>query len=272
MNQKLDIKVPSHRLYLDEAGDHTYRDLSYVSHRYLGLLGCLFERDNDYKFADRELNELKKEFWPKPDPDRPVIFHREEMVHCKGYFSIFKDQDVRQRFDERLLAFLARQKFVIINVILDKKTHVDRYKNPINPYQYCLTAMLERYCGWLKFRNVYGDVMAESRGGQEDQQLKKVYSGIFSGGTNQRSDPDFFNQVLTSREIKIKPKVANISGLQIADILAYPLKEKLFYTEGIRTNNFLGTFNERIFNAVKMKYNQQFFSGKVRGYGEVFIK
>jgi len=34
----MDIKAPYYRLYIDEAGDHTYKDLDYVSHRYLGLL------------------------------------------------------------------------------------------------------------------------------------------------------------------------------------------------------------------------------------------
>ena len=199
-------------------------------------------------------------------------FHREEMVYCKSYFSIFKDPAIRRRFDERLIDFLSRQKFVIINVVLDKKTHFGRYKYPINPYQYCLTAMLERYCGWLKIKGISGDVMAESRGGVEDRQLKAVYAEIFRKGTNQRRDPGFFSGILTSREIKIKPKIANISGLQIADILAYPLKEKLFYAEGIRKDNFSGMFNERIFDAVKGKYNRQLFTGRVRGYGEVFMQ
>ena len=266
-----EIKAPAHRLYLDEAGDHTYKDLDYVSHRYLGLLGCILERDSDYQKADAELKEFKKEFWPTPDPDRPVIFHREDMVYCKGYFRIFKDADIRKKFDQKLIEFLNRQKFVVINVVLDKKEHVTRYKYPINPYQYCLTAMLERYCGWLKMKGSLGDVMAESRGGTEDRQIKGVYRNIYEKGTNQRTDPKFFNGVLTSREIKIKPKIANIAGLQIADILAYPLKEKIFYSKNIRTDNFVGTFNEVIYNTVKNKLNRRMFTGKVEGYGEVFI-
>lgn len=268
MNQ---IKVPVYRLYLDEAGDHTYKDLNYVSHRYLGLLGCIFERDSDYQKADADLRSLKETFWPKKDPDRPVVFHREEMVHCKWYFSIFKDENVRKKFDKKLIDFLSRQKFVIINVVLDKKAHASRYRYPINPYQYCLTVMLERYCGWLKFRGSIGDVMAESRGGTEDRQLKAVYKDIYEKGTSQRANPEFFTAVLTSREIKIKPKVANIAGLQIADILAYPLKEKMFFSRKIRTDNFVGNFNEAIYEAVKNKLNRRVSTGKVEGYGEVFI-
>jgi hypothetical protein len=266
-----EIKVPYYRLYLDEAGDHTYIDLNYVSHRYLGLMGCIFERANDYQKAADELKLLKEIFWSNPDPDRPVIFHREDMINCRGYFSIFRDANARVKFDIQLIQYLKRQKFTIINVVLDKKAHQAQYKYPINPYEYCLTAMIERYCGWLKMKNNVGDVLAESRGGREDRQLKAVYKKIYHHGTNQRSDPTFFTNVLTSCEIKIKPKITNIAGLQIADILAYPLKEKIFYERGVRKDNFLGTFNEKVFNAVKDKYNKQFFTGRVKGYGEVFI-
>ena len=45
----------------------------------------------------------------------------------------------------------------------------------------------------------------------------------------------------------------------------------MFYESKVRTNNFIGTFNERVINAVKDKYNKQRFIGRVKGYGEVFI-
>lgn len=265
-----EIKVPYYRLYIDEAGDHTYRDLDYVSHRYLGLLGCIFERKTDYQKAADEIETLKKIFWPHPDPDRPVIFHREDIVNQRKYFSIFRNENTRNDFDNQLIEYLKNQSFTIINVILDKKAHLSQYKYPINPYEYCLTAMLERYCGWLKMKKNLGDVLAESRGGREDRQLKAVYKKIYHSGTSHR-DAAFFSNALTSCEIKIKPKITNIAGLQIADILAYPLKEKVFYEKGIRKDNFIGTFNEKVFNTVKDKYNKQIFTGRINGYGEVFI-
>jgi hypothetical protein len=49
------------------------------------------------------------------------------------------------------------------------------------------------------------------------------------------------------------------------------LKEKIFYEKNIRKTNFIGTFNEKVFNAVKDKYNKQLFTGRIKGYGEVFI-
>lgn len=185
------IKVPKYRIYIDEAGDHTYRDLTYESRRFLALIGCIFERDEHYKKAANEMKGLKNKYWSNQDPDKPIIFHREEMVNCKGYFHVFKECAVRKQFDEDLINYLKSQTFIIINVVLDKKKHRDQYSKPINPYEYCLTAMMERYCGLLTFHQSWGDVLAESRGGKEDKQIKEVYRSIYQNGTSFR-EADFF--------------------------------------------------------------------------------
>ena len=53
-------------------------------------------------------------------------------------------------------------------VVIDKKSHRDQYADPYHPYHYAMAAMLERYAGWLNYFNRVGDIMAESRGGEED--------------------------------------------------------------------------------------------------------
>lgn len=268
------VRVPDYRLYLDESGDHTYRNLEKVEHRYLGLAGIIFERDVAYRKLADDLESLKNKYWPDADPDEPVIFHREDMLRCRRHFSILRDTRIRDSFDEDMLGLLSKAEFTIIMVVLDKKIHMERYTTPYtkpwHPYGYCLRAMLERYCGWLRFFGRQGDVLAESRGGKEDRQLKKVFNTIFGSGTNVRC-PTFFQSALTSSEIKIKPKKNNIPGLQIADILAYPLREKTLFEKGIRSTNFLGTFNETICDCVRQKVNRQFYTGRISGYGEVFI-
>jgi hypothetical protein len=64
----------------------------------------------------------------------------------------------------------------------------------------------------LNFHNVQGDVLAESRGGREDMQLKEAYRNVYESGTSFRK-LDFFQKTLKSKEIKIKPKTANIAGM-----------------------------------------------------------
>jgi hypothetical protein len=260
---------PKYRLYIDETGDHGFGSLINIEHRYLGLAGCIFERKINYNKAVEEMNTLKRKYWPDADPDEPVIFHRNHMIRQQGYFGIFKDINKRTEFDEELLSYLNEQKYTLIMVVIDKKGQIDKYTTPYHPYHFSLMVMLERYCGFLEFFGEVGDVIAESRGGTEDRKLKDEFREIYEKGT--RYHPaSFFQSFLTSHDIKIKPKSNNVVGLQISDMIAYPIREKMFYERKIRINNFSGTFNEKIYNVVKDKLNRNFYSGKISGYGEIF--
>ena len=75
--------------------------------------------------------------------------------------------------------------------------------------------------------NSKGDVMVESRGGKEDMRLKKSFRRILEQGTHHLSSEDLQNH-FTSKELKVKPKKANVSGLQIADLIAHPTRRWFF--------------------------------------------
>ena len=263
-----EIRVPSHRLYLDESGDHRYDNVEVISSGYLTLLGCIFEREKDYLELNSKMNALKNKYWPNADPDKPVIFHREDMVRKRGYFNVFEESEILESFNRDLLDLLSSAPYAVINVTLDKATHLKRYKYPNHPYEYCVHVMLERYVFWLNEMRKQGDVLAESRG-KEDLHLKRVYRSIWQDGTLFKK-AEFFQKALTSKEIKIKPKLNNIAGLQIADMLAYPLREKLFYEKGIRRHNFKGRFSELVYESVASKIRRG-EKGKLKGFGEIFI-
>ncbi len=181
-----------------------------------------------------------------------------------------KDPENEERFNGDLLEFLARQEYKLIGVTIDKKTHIERYGDAAyHPYHYCLAALLERYCGFLNFYNAQGDVLAERRGGSEDVQLKEAYRTLFRTGTYFHR-PDSFQQTLTSREVKVKPKSANIAGLQVADLLAYPVKQEILMDEG-RISDPGGIFGKDICRVITTKYNRQIYQDRVQGYGKVFL-
>ena len=123
---------------------------------------------------------------------------------------------------------------VIFAVVIDKLTTATRYYGPVSthPYHIGLLAMMGRYCGWLKFSRTTGDVLAEARGGREDLLLKSAYLSIHSGGTSYRPST-FFEKTLTSKEMKVKPKTQNIAALQMADLLAHPIKRRILEECGI---------------------------------------
>lgn len=183
----------------------------------------------------------------------------------------FADPDNERRFNDDILEFLTNQEYLLISVVIDKKNHVERYKGAAyHPYHFCLAALLERYCGFLNRFNARGDVMAESRGGTEDKQLKIAYRRLHESGTFFH-DAGFFQRALTTKQLKLKPKSANIAGLQVADLLAYPCRQEIL-VDARRIQDPGDVFGKEICRCVKAKYNRRFSDGRVRGYGQVFLR
>jgi hypothetical protein len=259
-----------YRLYIDESGDHTYKDIEDPAKRYLGLTACFIESDVYRTQFHPALEVLKQVHFPH-SPDEPVILHRKDLINRNGPFWRLRDPENERRFNEDLLQFLTNQDYLLITVVIDKKTHIERYGDAAyHPYHYCLAALLERYCGFLNRFNAQGDVMAESRGGAEDRQLGAAYRRLYDSGTFFR-DAGFFQRVLTSKEIKLKSKLANIAGLQVADLLAYPCKQEILMMEE-RIEDPGDTFGHEICRRIAPKYNRRYLDGRVKGYGQVFLK
>jgi hypothetical protein len=262
-----------YRLYIDESGDHTFENLDLLPRRYLGILGCFVDSDYYRQTFQLDFEQLKQKFFPH-SPDEPLILHRREIIDKSGPFWRLRDTEVKENFNNDLLKFFSAADYKVVAVVIDKKSHIDRYQAAaFHPYHYCIAALLERYCGFLNFYNACGDVLAEGRGGKEDLQLKEAYRRVYESGTTQRG-PDFFQKCLTSKEIKIKPKSSNIAGLQLADLLAYPCKnEILFENERIADQDWkTQKYTQKICESLVKKYNSHIFNGRVHGYGKVFLK
>ncbi len=256
------------RIYVDESGDHTYRNLQKQENRYLCLIGCIFKREQ-YRVFVRKLEDFKQKHLPY-DPDFPLILHRSDIINRRGCFGRLCDPTARKKFDSDLLNLIREADFKVIAVVIDKKNHVEKYKElAFHPYHYCLTAILERYCGLLNFIGGLGDVLAESRGGSEDNQLKEAYRRVYNAGT-QYQRPEFFQHVLSSKEAKLRSKRNNIAGLQLADNLAYPVKQSILL-EYKKIPDPGNIFGKRICEAIKTKYNKHLYRGHIEGYGRIFI-
>jgi hypothetical protein len=262
------------RLYIDESGDHTYGKLDDVGQRYLCLLGAIIRKDNYSSLFEPEMNNLKKKHFSY-DPDFPVIFHRDEIVGKKGCFGVLKDPNKEKLFNEDLLNFFNQMDYVVIAIVIDKYSHLDKHKETaFNPYDYLLELMLERYAGYFHyFRdktscNCRGDVLAESRGGNEDKELKQTYERIYTSGTRYK-DSSFFQSVLTSKEIKLKKKEFNIAGLQLSDLLASPAKKEILRDH--ERIDIITDFEKKVVCILDKKYNRNWVTGEIEGYGKKLI-
>ena len=112
-------------------------------------------------------------------------------------------------------------------MLIDKREHNETYKVwKYDPYHYFLSVLLERYLFFLEEMQRNGDVMIESRGGHEDRRLKESFSKIYEKGTDYIHAEKYHN-LLTSKQLKVQPKILNISGLQIADLIAHPSRRDI---------------------------------------------
>lgn len=257
------------RLYVDESGDHSYAHLSTPERRYLCLVGCWFDLGDYQENFQPRLEALKQKYF-RHDPDEPVILHRSAIINKKGPFRVLLDPEVEKQFNHDLLTLVREARFTLVAVVIDKQEHLEKYgESAWHPYHYCLTALLERYCGYLGMINKKGDVLAESRGKTADSQLKEAYKRIYGSGVFYHP-ASWFQQALTSHEIKLKPKFKNIAGLQLADIVAHPVKQQILLEKGCIQQVKAG-FGGELCQVLEAKFNKQVYTGRIWGYGKKFL-
>lgn len=254
-----------YRVYIDEVGNPDLESSKNPNHRFLSLTGVIIELGHVQDVVHPQMEELKTRYFDH-HPDEPVIFHRKEMVNYCPPFHILKDDKTRSEFDEKLLGFMNTWEYTVISVCLDKKKHKDAYTVwRYDPYHYCLAILLERFAIFLNRKKCQGDVMAESRGGKEDKRLKESFLHLWENGTEYMS-PEDFQRCLTSKQLKVKPKANNISGLQLADLLAHPSRNEILHGHGL-LNGEIAPFAQSVIGILQGKYDQK--KGQV--FGKKFI-
>ncbi len=244
-----------------------FRKLEDPHHRFLCLLGCWFA-DSDYVSFQQDLEALKQLHLPH-NPDEPLILHREDVVNQRGPFWRLRDEAARAAFDTDLLTLIRHGEFKVVAVVIDKQSLQDKYPAPAHPYHLAMGFLLQRYCGYLNHINRRGDVMAESRGKAENALLMDSYARHYCRGA-WKMKAEAFQRALTTHDLKVKPKTANIAGLQLADLLANPFRRYVLIQQGCLTEP-LGPFSEKLVAAALPKLNRQLYDGRVTGYGTVFF-
>jgi len=257
--------VKKYRMYVDEVGNPDIGSSDNPNHRFLSLTGIIISLDYVKAVLHPEMEALKGRHFDA-HPDEPVILHRKELINGRLPFHALKDPEKRKIFDNDLLQHLRNWEYTVITVCLDKKKHRDTYTTwRYDPYHYCMAILLERFNFWLNRKGARGDVMAESRGGKEDLRLKESFHRLWEQGTD-FVEPVQFQRAFTSRQLKVKPKSANVSGLQLADIIAHPSRAEILDGEGM-LGRALATFSKEIIEILQAKYDKQ--EGKI--FGKKFL-
>jgi hypothetical protein len=257
-----------YRLYIDEVGNPDLKSSTDPNHRYLSLTGVVLELGYVDRTVFPMVEALKRRYF-KSHPDEPVVLHRKELVNRRPPFEALRNPETGLAFDHDLSEFLLALECAVVTVTLDKLRHREMYQVwRFDPYHHCLAALVERYVLWLERRAATGDVMAEARGGREDRRLKQSFAEVHAAGSPFVS-PEKFSRFLTSRQLKLRPKVANIAGLQIADLLAHPCcKAAVARRHG---DCLPGTFGGKIAQMLEEQKYDRGPDGEIDGWGRIWL-
>lgn len=260
-----------YRLYIDESGDHYYVDSNDPEKCFLCLLGCFFDLNYYENEFQPSFEKFKIRHFSRDVDDKVIVLHRKELINKQGHFSVLQNPEKEKAFNLELLKIMEAGKFGIIGVVIDKKSHKRKWGNiAAHPYHYCLLAIVQRFVGFLNYWNARGDVVAESRGGKEDMQLKSEFTHIYESGSSYVS-ANVFQKALSSKEIKLRKKEQNIAGLQVSDLFAHPCKQDVLL-DNQRIDKYYGKFGKKLLKIAEAKYNRREINGQIKGYGKVFIK
>lgn len=211
----------NHYLFIDESGDH---GLSFIDpHFPLFLLcGCLI-REDQLKDLASDVRELKNKYFGTDH----VILHSREIRKCEGAFQKLFDLDVKKHFYEDLNQIISAAEFVIFGSGINKHEHIKKYgKGAKDPYSLSLSFVIERLVFYLNQEDKAGtaEMIIEQRGKKEDAMFLSQTNSILDRGTYYVSR-ERLKAII--KGLHFRSKKDNVTGLQIADLCAYPLARYL---------------------------------------------
>jgi hypothetical protein len=251
---------------LDEVGHADLKASEDPNQRYLSLTGVICGLTYYTDTVVPRINTVKREAFGCEG----VVLHRTDIVRATGPpFDVLRDAAARERFDRATLAAISDLEYTVITVTIDKLEHVRRYRVwQAHPYHYCMECLIERYVKWLEKGRHVGDILAEARGKKEDKKLKATYAHLFNRGTR-FVDSARIRRPLSSHELKLSPKCANVNGLQLADLLAHPsFRHSWAIATGAQMNAQFGTQVARILEEEKYDRSP---SGATQNYGRKWL-
>ena len=139
-----------------------------------------------------------------------------------------KNAKIRESFYRAIDDLLLNLEYTIIFVVVNKMNFVKTYWNPYDPYCIALKFMEERFYYYLKGLSLNdidfkGEIIAESRDKKLNDVINAEQDKIFKFGTEHIS-PSEIKETITN--FALKNKKENISGLQVADLIASQLGRK----------------------------------------------
>jgi hypothetical protein len=248
----LSINSMNYYLFIDESGDH---GLSNIDKSFPVFVLCgVFMSETEYEVINKSLDAIKINFWS----NKKVIFHSRDIRKCDKEFKILLDLDIKQKFYSSLDGAVSGLPYVVLASVINKEDFIKKYgklKNDV--YEIALSFIIERAIFYLDSLKTKGDTLfciIEERGKREDIQLKKHFETLRNKGTYFLSPERIKTYNL---KIEFKNKKQNINGLQLSDLVAYPIARYAMDKE--RANPAFEIVKPKIYSKGTKKYGLKYF-------------
>jgi len=214
-------------LFIDESGDHGLKTID-TSFPVFLLCGVLISED-EFSQINLTVNNTKLKYWD----NKNVILHSRDIRKCNNEFKILFDLKVKEQFYNDINSILISSNYKIISSAIDKISFIKKYgKLEDDVYEIALSFILERtiFClDGIKDCDSL-EIIIEKRGKKEDAKLANHLNKLNQVGT-------FHVDAERIKKYHIKysflDKRQNNNGLQISDLLAYPIAKKIIFPEGV---------------------------------------
>lgn len=206
-------------LYIDECGDQNLDSFS-PTFPIFTLCGILVA-DDKVEQLNQQVKDLKKQFWG----DKNIILHSRDIRKCQKGFEILFDLNIKQQFYEAINHILAQNNvYVIVSCSIMKEPYIRQFGKLNDVYGQSLSFVIERaiFCVDNKVPEGEGRIhsIVERRGKREDKALLGYYLQLLEKGTYW---VDALRMKDRMESFEFKWKSDDVIGLQIADLIAYPL-------------------------------------------------
>ncbi len=162
----------------------------------------------------KHMKGLKFAFWGH---DMTILHSRKIRKQVEDFYFL-QNKEMRDLFMTRLSTSIESTPFTVISTAANKIAFQEMHKNPIDLYEFCLESCLERVYQFLQEKEQNGKLthlLIESRMPEENRSLGQAFHRILEKNRDLQNEYPL--------KLIFADKRVNSIGLQLADLVAYPI-------------------------------------------------
>lgn len=213
------VEKEKYYLFVDECGD-PFLDIIDENFPIFTLCGVIVSR-SQLEALEAKVSALKAHFWG----EKEIVLHSRDIRKHQRGFEILLDPEIKRDFYERVNAILGEKgAFTIVSCSIRKASFIEKNGKDDDIYGIALSRVIERSIFFLdevsEDKGTDLSIIMEMRGKREDRELASYYESFRSAGTKWLT-PARLNAHLS--KFSFRSKKSNLAGLQVADLVAYPI-------------------------------------------------